>query len=174
MEIKNDIINVVLDELIKRGLIKKNVNTYESTKDLLRNFNRIEKSIKHIDKQIKDLNSKANTLGNPKIPTAMQFEKEFDNSLTSIDQIEQRINTLKQTQVKIKVFIEFVKHIIESELSQKEQELLKSFYFDKKDVNELCVDYSCEQSTIYRNLNKSINSIKIEIFAEKYIEELYN
>lgn len=174
MEIKNEIINVVLDELIKRGFIKNRINTFESTKDLLKNFNRIEKSIKHIDKQIKDLNSKANTLGNPKVPSAMQFEKETDNALTSIEQIEERINSLKQTKVKIQTFIEFVKNIIETELSEKERLLIKRFYIDKIDVNELCVDYNCEQSTIYRNLNKSINSIKIEIFTEKYIEELYN
>ena len=171
---EKEIVKIVLDELTNRGFLRKNQNTFETTKELLRNLNKIESSVNHIQNQIDNLNIKAACLDTPKLPHGISFEGTNAETLLSVEQIEQRINFLKQSQIKITEFVKYVKNIIKTVLDENTQILVNKFYFEKVDVLDLCVEYNCESSTIYRKLNKAINSIKIEIFAEKFINELYS
>ena len=67
---EKEIIKIVLDELTNRGLLRKNQNTFETTKELLRNLNKIENSVNYIQNQIDSLNLKAACLDTPKLPHA--------------------------------------------------------------------------------------------------------
>lgn len=170
---EKDIVKVVITELTERGLLKKKISTFETTKELLRNLNRIESSVKRTQKQINSLNNTVKGLV-PKVPSGTNFDKTDGETLISVDQIDQKINSLKQSQIIIKEFVKYVKDLIDEVLSDDEQDLISKFYFEKKDINDLCAEYDCEQSTIYRRLNRYINLINVELFPEKYIDELYN
>ncbi len=170
---EKEIIKIVIDELTDRGLLKKSINTFETTKDLLKNLNRIESSVKRSQKQINNLKTTVKGLF-PKTPTAINYEDNNSDTLISVEQIDQKINSLKQSQIIIKEFVKYVKELIEDVLSEDERILVNQFYFDKISVSELCEEYECDESTVYRRLNKCVNAIKVELFPEKYIDELYN
>jgi hypothetical protein len=42
--LKNEVINIMLDELVKRKLIKKNNSIFDDTKQLLKNYNKLKHS----------------------------------------------------------------------------------------------------------------------------------
>ncbi len=51
--------------------------------------------------------------------------------------------------------------------------LLEMIYFERKTREELAYEFDCEPITITRNKNKMVNKLKILLFSDEVIEELF-
>lgn len=170
-----EIVSVVLDELTKRGFLKKNSDLKEKTKELLRNFKRLDIAIKHYQKDIKRLeNSKNSSTGGPRFKSSNisidEIHSTADNS--SLDVIDSRINNLNQLILKIESFKELVNEIIDDKLNPSEADIIRRVYFNKEDADDIAIEFDCDKSTIYRRISKAVEDIKIELFASDFIDSM--
>lgn len=168
------IVEIILQKLEERKLIKKNnnKNAFEQSVMLLKNYPRLKKSKDKIKKQIKNLEDSKNdydAFSNPK----RDFGEKVQSSKSEInlDSINERIMLLEQDVVIIENYLKFIDNSLDT-LSKKDYELIDKYYFQNKNILELAIDLNCEQSTVYRRVNKIINEkIKVELFPVSYINE---
>lgn len=177
MEIKEkEIINVVLDELARRGLLRRTENLRDKTKDLLKNFKRLDGAIKHYRKEIKNLeDSKDTNSGGIRTRLTYQYSDTSIHSTvdeSSLEVIDSRISNLEQRVLKIESFKKLVNEIIDEKLSKDDADIIRQVYFDKVDADDIAVELDCDKSTIYRRITKAIDEIKIELFANDFIDQM--
>lgn len=169
---EKEIIDVVLDELTKRGLLRRTDNLRDKTKDLLKNFKRLDGAIKHYQKDIKRLESSKNsTTGGPRFKSShidSAIHSTADES--SLDVIEARICNLEQRIFKIESFKKLVEGIIVEKLSKEDADIIRRVYFDKIDADDIAIELDCDKSTIYRRITKAVDDIKIELFASDFVD----
>lgn len=172
--IKKEIIELLLDELEKRKLIKNGnaKSSYERTKQVLYDYNRLKKSKNNLEKQIKRLESSKNS-NDMQLLHSTDFSKEIKgiNITSNLDTINNRIHALKEDIKIIECFLLQVDDVL-SNLSKADYDLINNIYISKIKVIDLSVAMNCDSSTIYRNINKIINEqLKIELFPIFYINE---
>lgn len=169
---EKEIIDVVLDELAKRGLLRRTDNLRDKTKDLLKNFPRLDGAIKHYQKDIKRLEaSKNSTTGGPRF-TSSHFDSAVHSTAdeSSLDVIEARICNLKQRIFKIESFKKLVDGVMKEKLSKEDADIIRRVYFDKIDADDIAIELNCDKSTIYRRITKAVDDIKIELFASDFVD----
>lgn len=167
--LKKEIISTVIEELVKLKILKPANDPFSNTKNLLNNFNKLDKAIYNMESEIKKLEKSKNNIDAPRV-TKSHFDNDFAQNLT-FEIIEERILNLNQTIQKIKCYQSQIRSII-NDLPTLDKKLIEDFYFKKIDVLDLAIEYECDQSTIYRKVNKIINEIKIELFPSKFIDSL--
>lgn len=167
--LKKEIISTVIEELVKLKILKSANDPFSNTKNLLNNFNKLDKAIYNMESEIKKLEKSKNNIDAPRV-TKSHFDNDFAQNLT-FEIIEERILNLNQTIQKIKCYQSQIRSII-NDLPTLDKKLIEDFYFKKIDVLDLAIEYECDQSTIYRKVNKIINEIKIELFPSKFIDSL--
>lgn len=169
-ENKKEIISVVIQELIKMKIIKPQNDPFSSTKELLKNYNKLDKSIQNYKKEINNLEKSKNKIDSPKFKTS-HVENDFDSSLQNLDIINARILNLYQSIEKIKCFKKQIEEVID-ELEENKKKLIKEVYFEETNIEKLVEEYDCDDSTIYRRINKAIDDIKVILFPNKFIDSL--
>ena len=172
--LKKEIIDIMLDELVRRKLIKKNNSTFDDTKHLLKNYAKLKHSKKGINKQIKGLENSKNSLSGlkPKF-TKNNLEINSNNvNLNDLDTINKRILDLKQDIEKIDNYLTFIEDALENIKENPDYTLLERIYFKNEDPKDLAIEKNCDETTIYRKTNKLLNELKVYIFPGKYIDEI--
>lgn len=175
VSLEQSIVKIVIAELIDRGLIKKDINTFERTKEILRKYKRIKNSTKGIDKQIKNLEKNLESISGlkPGMKKGSITAAALGVNPTDYDGIYSRINELKSSKVKINVFLDYVKLLVEENANNDDRELFNKIFFDaSSSVKDICDEKGCESSTIYRRINNVVNKIYIELFPDSYLDEL--
>lgn len=167
--LKKETISIVMEELVRLKILKPVIDPFSNTKNLLNNFNKLDKAIYNMKSEIKKLEKSKNNIDGPRI-TKSHFDNDLAQNLT-FEIIEERILNLNQTIQKIKCYQSQIISII-NDLPALDKKLIEDFYFKKIDVLDLAIEYECDQSTIYRKVNKIINEIKIELFPSKFIDSL--
>lgn len=171
---KKEIVDILLDELTKRKLIKSNSSkdSYEKTKQLLKDCVRIKTSRKNIEFQIERLNKSKNS-SDLKIPKGTDYSSEikgFDVT-TSLDSINNRIICLQEDIKIIDCFFDYIDNILK-DLDEKDYALIDKLYMQGIDIVCLSIEMDCDTSTIYRRVNKIIRDyLKIELFPVSYLNE---
>lgn len=169
-----EIVDILLDELTKRKLIKNNNcnDSYERTKQLLKDCIRIKKSKDNIEFQIKKL-EKAKNSNDLKIPTGTDYSIDIKgfNVTSNLDSINNRIMCLKEDIKIIDCFFDYVNNILK-DLNKKDYVLFDKLYIQGINIIDLSLEMNVDVSTIYRRVNKIIReSLKIEMFPVAYLNE---
>lgn len=173
--LEQSIVKIVIAELIDRGFIKKDINTFERTKEILRKYKRIKNSTKGIDKQIKNLENSLESVSGlkPNMKKGTLLVAALGVNPTDYDGIYSRINELKSSKVKINVFLDYVKLLVEENANEADRKLFDRIYFEaSSSVKDICDEKGCDSSTIYRRINNVVNKIYIELFPDSYLDEL--
>lgn len=169
--LKKEIVNIMMDELINRKLIKKTKSTFDSAKELLKNYNKINYSKKGLLKQIERLKKSKNSLGvNKHIKSSLALNDRI--SLKELDTINNRILDLEQDIEKINCFISFINDSLETIKSNSDYYLIERVYFNNENPKDIAIEKNCDDGTIYRKLNKLLGEIDILLFPGKYIDEI--
>ncbi len=177
VSLEQSIVKIVITELVDRGFIKKEINTFERTKEILKKYKRIRNSTKGIDKQIKNLEKDLESISGLK--PGMKRNSFTAASLginpTDYDGIYSKINELRTSKVKINTFLDYVKSLVDDNADVEDKDLFDKLYFTANfSVQDICDETGCESSTIYRRINKVVNRIYIELFPDSYLDELCN
>lgn len=167
---KKEIMKYVFSELVKLKILKPSQDPFNSTKNLLENLSKFDKAIKNYESEIKKLKKAKNKIDSPKFKSS-NLEISNGESLSNLDIINTRIINLYQSIEKVSCYKEQILDIIRN-LDSESNEIITKFYIEKIDVALLADEFNCDQSTIYRKINKIINDIKVELFPGKYIDSL--
>lgn len=176
IEFEQSVVKIVIDELIDRGFIRKDINTFERTKEILRKYNRIKRSTKGIDKQIKSLQKNLESISGIKPgmkKNAFAAALIPGVNMSDYDSIFSRINELEASKVKINAFLEHIKTLVDENANADDKDLFNRIFFESSSsVKQLCEELDCTSSSIYKRINNVVNKIYIELFPELYLDEI--
>ena len=100
-----EIVSVVIDELEKRAIIKKNCSTYKNTERILYDYPKLKESIKDRKEQIKEYKE----FGLPnKSKSITAFSKSNGPRQEAEDLLEQTVKSLTKDIYKTEVVINFI------------------------------------------------------------------
>lgn len=178
MEEKKEIIKVVLNELEVRGYIKPDSSSFKNTERLLFSYNKLKESIKDRNEQIKDL-KKVGIPEKSKSITNMQTGG-FDNR-DSTEILEDSIKSLNKHIERTKIIIKHIDRILDKFKDDPYFDIIRLHYFENKSYEQIAEYYdnknskkesTIASSTISRNKNRLINSIKILLLPNEFLSEI--
>jgi DNA-directed RNA polymerase specialized sigma subunit len=163
----------VVLELKKKGMMKKNNHTaFEKTEQLLYNYKNFKNAITLKEEEIEIIKkhglperSKSIVIltGNTGINTDTPFEK-----------AEEKINAISESILVTKRFISIIDNALMKIQGDYYYRLIELKYFEGKTHEEIAEVYDKDVSTITRNKNKLINMLKITLFSDDVIHEIYS
>lgn len=168
-ELYKEIVSCIIDELTKRNLLKKGINTFKNTEYLLYKYNDLKKSIQDRTEEIEEI--KANGLR--KKSKSIVVMSSTKSSHIHPEEIEENIingliNDIKKTQL----VINRVDRILKKFSHDKYIDIIKFKYFENKTQQDIADYYEKDITTIWRNNRRLINEIKVYLFPNEVIEEI--
>ena len=171
-QIIKDTVSEAINELRKQGFIKNNKQTaFQKTEQLLYNYMNFKQVIADKQKLIEQIKQEGiqkrsksivNFTGNYQLDTRNDFEK-----------AEEQIEALENSITITKRYIE----IIDAALSKLEDDnyydLIRLRYFEGKTREEIAEYFDVDVATISRNKNRLINTLKIYLFSDEVICEIF-
>jgi len=168
-----DVVQELLIELKKKGFTKHNKQTaFQKTEQLLYNYMNFKQVI--IDKQklidfIKEngiqkrSKSIVNFTGNYQLDTRNDFEK-----------AEEQIEALENSILITKKYIAVIDDALSKISNDKYYDLIRLRYFEGKTREEIAEYFDVDVATISRNKNRLINTLKIYLFSDEAIKEIFS
>ncbi len=167
-----DVVQELLIELKKKGFTKHNKQAaFQKTEQLLYNYMNFKQVIADKQKAIEQIKQESiqkrsksivNFTGNYQLDTRNDFEK-----------AEEQIEALENSIMITKRYIE----IIDAALSKLEDDnyydLIRLRYFEGKTREEIAEYFNVDVATVSRNKNRLINILKIHLFSDEVICEIF-
>ncbi len=166
-------------EFKKNGLLKDNKQSaFQRTEILLYNYNNFQEAIKEKQKQIKEVKS-FGTKEKSKSITFYTTANSFSSVKDEEERIEEKIAQLERSILITKNLISVIDSSIEKLKDDKYYDIIECKYF-KSMTNDKIADYFSEKynqlidpSTVSRNKSRLINVLKVYLFSDDVIKELY-
>jgi len=160
-------------EFKKNGLLKDNKQSaYQKTEILLYNYNNFQDAIKEKRKQIKEVKSYG-TKEKSKSITFYSTANSFSDTKDEEERIEEKIAQLEKSILITKNLISVIDSSLEKLQDDQYYEIIKLKYFENKKYEEIAEYFKIDISTVSRNKNRLINVLKIYLFSDEAITELY-
>lgn len=163
----------VVLEFQKKGLLKDNKQSaFQKTEILLYNYNNFKEAIKDKQEQIKNI-KKMGVNKKSKSITTYSSGNYFDNKSEeekSEDKIQDLENSIKITKNLISVIDKSLEKLHDDEYFK----IINLKYFENKKYEEIAELLEVDVSTVSRNKNRLINMLKIYLFSDDVINELFS
>lgn len=166
-----EVVQIVLDELRDRGLIKDHQRSaFSSTELLLYNYNNLKRSIDENNREIADLKE----FGKPKKSCSIVGGEHVMGGIQEDEPVlvEERISRLAQANARTEAIIQKVNRLIKEYELPRYPDLIKRIYFDGSTREECAEVYQCDVATVTRNKSRVVNNIKAVLFPNETINEL--
>lgn len=172
---RKEVVKIVIDELDNRGIIKRNLNSFDNTIKLLYEYPKLKESIKDREEQIEDLKkygipSKSKSITSINMGTKREEEDEI---------IEDNINSLKQHIYRTKVVIRYIDRVLEKIKNDKYYDVIRLYYFEKKTLEQIAEYFDKKRNkdatspeTIRTNKTRLIYEIKTYLFPNDTLTEI--
>lgn len=162
----------VVLEFQKKGLLKDNKQSaFQKTEILLYNYNSFKDAIKEKRKQIKEVKSYG-TKEKSKSITSFSSGGSFDIK-DEDEKIEDKVKQLENSITITKNFIKVIDSALDKIKDDKYFEIIKLKYLEGKKREEMAEVLDCDEKTISRNKNRLINKLKIDLFSDESITEMF-
>jgi len=163
----------VVLEFKKKGLLKDNrQSAFQKTEILLYNYKNFNDAIKEKKLQVKEVK----VYGiKEKSKSITSFSS--GNSFTIKDEdekIEDKIEQLESSILITKNLISVIDKALEKLHDDQYYKIIKLKYFDKKRSEEIAEYFNIDISTVSRNKNRLINVLKIYLFSDEAITEMFS
>ena len=172
-QIIKDTVSEAINELRKQGFIKNNKQTaFQKTEQLLYNYMNFKQVIADKQKAIEQIKQEGiqkrsksivNFTGNYQLDTRNDFEK-----------AEEQIEALENSIMITKRYIEIIDAALSKIYNDKYYDLIRLRYFEGKTREEIAEYFDVDVATISRNKNRLINTLKIYLFSDEVIKEIFS
>lgn len=164
----------VVVEFQKKGLLKDNKQSaFQKTEILLYNYNNFKDAIKEKRLQIKEVKSHGLKQKSKSI-TSFSSGNNFSNQKDHDELEEEKIMQLESSIKITKNLISVIDKALEKLHDDQYYEIIKLKYFDKKKSEEIAEYFDIDISTVSRNKNRLINVLKIYLFSDEAITEMFS
>ena len=173
-----EIVSLVIDELEKRSIIKKNCSTYKNTERILYDYPKLKESIKDRKEQIKEYKN----FGLPsKSKSITSFSLSSSKDRKDVEDIlEQTIRSLTKDIYKTEVVIKFIDRVLDRFKNDPYISIISLYYFEGKTHEQIAEIFdkkknnskSIASTTIANNKYRLIKELQKYIFPNDYLYQL--
>lgn len=163
----------VVFELKKRGLMKKHEQTaFQKTEQLLYHYMSFKNAIALKEEELQMI--KKHGLRERSKSIIVLSGNSGINSDSMLEKIEDKINSITESIVVTKRFINIIDSALMKIKNDDYYKLIVLKYFEGKTHEEIAEICGKDVSTITRNKNRLINKLKITLFSDDVIHEIYS
>lgn len=165
----------VVSEFKTKGLLKDTKQTaFQKTETLLYNYNSFKSAIKEKNEYIKYL-QKYGIESKSKGITSISTANSYTGNSKDLDEItEEKIINIKKSKATTQSLINRIDNALSKLEKDKYYEVIRYKYFEKKTNDEIAEIYDVDGTTISRNKNRMINILKIYLFSDDVVEEIFS
>lgn len=165
---EKEIIKVLLQELEVMGMLKKKNDTFKNTESILYSYKTIKETIKQRKNQIKELKK----YGLPKKSSSIKMIPDSNVKIEENDLLDTTIKNIEKSIIKTKVILDYINSIILKFNKDPYYEIIKLKYFDNKTIEEIAEIMEKDISTITRNKNRLINTLKMYLLPNEILTDI--
>ncbi len=135
-------------------------SSYQKTEKLLKNYNKIKKSLSLLETELKELREEKGKISESISKTNKVALKDNENNYYYTDEtLENRINELNQLTIKVKAEITFIDNCLNEIKNDEYYEIITLFYFHNKTAEYLAEKFDTSTQTIYANKKRLIHEL---------------
>lgn len=164
-------VRTTIIELKREKLIRTGRTPYQKTEALLHNYNELKNLIKEKNEEIKHLKEYGLDKKSKDITT---FNKAIVMNSNESEVLESRIEELEKSIALTKHCIKTINNALKKIRDDKYYNVIPKVYFEKTAVIKLAEEFDCDEKTIYRNKQKLVNKLKLQLFTDETMLELMN
>lgn len=165
-------VSETLFELRKQELMKNSKQTaFQKTEQLLYNYMKFLQGIVEKQRHIECIRQ-AGIQKRSKSITSFTGNHQLDVR-TDNEKAEEQVETLENSIIITKRYIEIIDTAISKLGSDNYYDLIRLRYFEGKTREEIADYFSVDVATISRNKNRLINTLKIHLFSDEVICEIF-
>ena len=160
-------------ERLKTGkFLRDNKKTaFQKTEQLLYNYQSFKAVIADKEEQIRNIidsgrPKRSKSITNFSIGTNAEYLSELEKDEDKIEQISNSIAITKH-------YIAIVDRELEKLSSDSYYDLIRLLYFEGMTQDEVSEYYECSQRTVWRNKQRLINKLRVMLFSDDVIKELF-
>lgn len=163
----------VVLEFQKKGLLKDSKQSaFQKTETLLYNYNNFQEAIKEKRKQIKEIKSYGLKQKSKSITSFTS-----GNNFASSDREEMEEEKIKHLESSIQLtknLISLIDKSLEKLHDDEYYEIIPLKYFENKKLEDIASQFNVDVSTISRNKSRLINILKIYLFSDEVVNEIFS
>lgn len=171
-----EIVGIVITELEKRNIIKRNLSTFKNTEQLLFDYPKLKESIKDRKEQIKDYQEYGLPGKSKSITSINSNSKKEDVD----DIISNSISSLKKDIYRTEVVIKFIDTVLQRFKNDPYYEMIKLYFFERKTYEQIAAEFdkrknngnSIAISTLASNKNRIVRELQKYIFPNDYLYQM--
>lgn len=172
-KIMKDTISEMLLELKKQGFMKDTRHTpFQKTEQLLYNYMNFKQVIIEKEKHIQFIKD-AGIQKRSKSITSFTGNHSNDTR-TDNEKAEEQIESLENSIIITRRYIEVIDTAISKVFNDNYYDLIRLRYFESKSREEIAEYFNVDVATISRNKNRLINILKIYLFSDEVITEIFS
>lgn len=163
----------VVSEIKKQNLLKENRQTpFQKTETLLYNYNSFKAAIEDKYKQINTIKLEGVPKKSCSITSFPNGSKNYvkSDSEKAEDMIKGIENSIKVTTK----FIEIIDSALDSLRNDQYFDIIPMKYFEEQTREDIAEYFDCDVKTVSRNKNRLINQLKIRLFSDEFIYQIFN
>lgn len=164
----------VVLEFQKKGMLKDSKQSaFQKTEILLYNYGSFQDAVKEKKLQIKEVRSHGIKHKSKSI-TSFSSGNNFSSQKDPDELEEEKILQLESSIKITKNLILVIDKALEKLHDDPYYDIIKLKYFEKKKGDEIAEYFNVETSTVSRNKNRLINVLKIYLFSDDVVNELFS
>lgn len=174
LEVKETIettVKTMVLELKKQGLLKEGKNPFQKTEQLLYNYMNFKAAIQEKENYIRfiqenGIQKKSKSITSYGGNGSFEIQTDEDKRL---NQIETLANSIMIT----RKYIEIIDEALSKISDDKYYSIIRMRYFEGKSREQMAEHFDVDVATISRNKNRLINILKIHLFSDEVIAEIF-
>lgn len=166
--VKEELLNMDYREDNYKRNIKK--STFWKTEQLLYHYKDFQEAIKDKELRIKEIEETGviNKSKSFSIYSTIPY-----NDLNESEKVNDLISNLEKSICKTKVFLNIIDNSLSKIKGDMYYDIIQLKYFDKLSGEQIAEKLDIDASTVSRNKNRLINTLKINLFSEDVIDEFF-
>lgn len=168
----DDAVTKTVAELKRQGLLVENRQTsFQKTEQLLYNYNNFRKAIRDKDEKINELKKSGIRKKSKSITSFNGGEYEM---VTDAEKVEDKIKEIKDSIAITRSLLAVVDDALEKLQSDQYFDIIRMRYFEELPREKIAELLQVDVSTVSRNKNRLVNVLKIMLFSDDAIMEIFS
>lgn len=172
-EIIHGAVSETVQELKKQGLIRDGAKTpFQKTEQVLYNYNSFKTVVAEKQKTIEDVRRNGLPKKSKSITSFSGGDGLRDVKMED-EMVDDYVAELEKSVAVTAGFINIIDDALDKMRGDAYYQIIPMKYFELKTYEEIAVYYGKDVSTISRNRNRLINELKIKLFCDEVIREIF-
>lgn len=172
IETREETASTLIRELERHKLIKPTKdNTFNKAEKLLYNYNNFKQAI---DKKLEQIESiQVEGLAKRSKSIVIFSNNNNHQTLTDAERAEAKIEEIQASIEKLEGYIRMIDDALDNISNDKYFDIIKMKYFDGLTHEDISFELDCDISTVARNKNRLIHTVKIYLFPDDSMVEFF-